>query len=216
MQRHYLSIVDNRRWSNRLTEDGVHILRHLFCSTYERRLAVRQDCGVRGAAWLWSCPLLLFREHALFLAPRNDHQAFSRRRTQTPAWGVPSPSRIVCIFVRLSFEISFRSKSPLMKAAISGVVDTDRASFLLESVLPVPANLAVAERAAVDHLPVPDDGQTSHPLVLFKESVEQLVEFGGVERLGGGGGSAHQRQQGGDESGFHTLELYSKQLCVVK
>ena len=32
MQRHYFSIVDNRRWSNRLTEDGVHILRQLFCS----------------------------------------------------------------------------------------------------------------------------------------------------------------------------------------
>jgi hypothetical protein len=45
----------------------------------------------------------------------------------------------------------------------------------------VSANLAVAEGPAVDHLPVPDDGQTSHPLLL-KQEVEQQVEFGGVER----------------------------------
>ena len=78
------------------------------------------------------------------------------------------------------------------------------------------ANLAGAEGAAVDHLPVPGDGQTSHPFVLLKEAVEQQVELGGVERLGGGGRSAHQRQQGGDESDFHALQLYGRLLRVVK
>jgi hypothetical protein len=36
--------------------------------------------------------------------------------------------------------------------------------------------------------------------VFLEETVEQQVEFGGVDRLGGGAGRAHQRQQGGDES----------------
>ncbi len=72
------------------------------------------------------------------------------------------------------------------------------------------ANLAVAEGAAVDRLPVPGDGQTAHPLVLLKEAVEQQVESGGVQRLGGGGGSAHQRQQDGDESGVRASQLYNE------
>jgi hypothetical protein len=57
---------------------------------------------------------------------------------------------------------------------------------------------AVAEGAAVDHLPVPGDGQASHPLVLFEEPVEQQIEFGGVEGLGVTASGPYQHQQGSE------------------
>jgi hypothetical protein len=46
-----------------------------------------------------------------------------------------------------------------------------------------PVDVAITEAVAVDHLAVAGEGEAAHAFVLVRQPVQELVEFGVVQRL---------------------------------